>query len=397
MKRPAIALLLVVTLASACSTTRLRVNVDVYKGPLATLNADSLALAKSVVASPLFSPEGRMDVYRDIEGQVGSMVRQETVAALSGLLGKAAATVTADTLWRAKDGKAGIGVRLDEEWAGVGAKAQETYKSAVQLLFEAEPNGLESMDESLQARLRDNFAATVQQFDLFRKQTEDAIADGLEGKVTEAAIKQIVEQAGLLLTFPPVDVDRFIAASADVQGRAVGYPLFDSRVASVIGHENDWIPFMSANFKAEGGNAQFVVVREGLVVFRQKSLDFDPTPIVGAGTALSKLGLKVAAAASSGLVPGNVPGLPSATGDGDSKPATVDQPTFLVNNAETEANKNTLQHRLEAKIQLLTRLADLLDRAEKAKNDEDELQKIRKEVEIAVGFYLGSVAEPVED
>jgi hypothetical protein len=119
-----------------------------------------------------------------------------------------------------------------------------------------------------------------------------------------------------------------IAANGADEGRVVGTPLFDPMIsvlarapqpvrrttrAAWVGRMREWVPISHARFNAKGGNAQFVVVREGLLVFRQKSLDFDPTPVVGAGTATAKLGLSVASALMSSY------GIPVGGGKGGSE------------------------------------------------------------------------------
>ena len=77
---------------------------------------------------------------------------------------------------------------------------------------------------------------------------------------------------------------RGVAAGGAVAGRVVGTPLFDPMVGTLargssplrrkirtldVNRSVEWIPFSRSHFSAHGGNSQFVVVREGHLVFRQ--------------------------------------------------------------------------------------------------------------------------------
>jgi hypothetical protein len=137
------------------------------------------------------------------------------------------------------------------------------------------------------------------------------------------------------------------------------------------------VPISHARFNAKGGNAQFVVVREGLLVFRQKSLDFDPTPVVGAGTATAKLGLSVASALMSGY------GIPVGGGKGGSE---SDGATG-VSEEDIAAAKETLQARKRTTRAFVGRLANLQARLEKGDLKPEQIKAIRAELAREVQLF----------
>jgi hypothetical protein len=125
------------------------------------------------------------------------------------------------------------------------------------------------------------------------------------------------------------------------------------------------------------------VVQEGLLVFRKKSLDFDPTATIGAGTALTRVGLKVAAALASGATGLPISSITNAA-PGTSKSGELPQGQLVINAAEIAAGKRQLKRRSLAKQEYLTVLADLYERAVKPGAKLDELQK---EFEKITNFY----------
>lgn len=151
------------------------------------------------------------------------------------------------------------------------------------------------------------------------------------------------------------DLASGIASQAEISGRIVGYPIFDPGVAGLLTDDANWAPFSCNVFKANGGNAQFVVVREGSVVFHKKSLDFDPSSAISAGQAASDLALNVAGAIATGKM------ITTTRGTGGAPDTNT--PQDVVNLASLEANKDTLARRRQFLKELLIRLAELSERA----------------------------------
>jgi len=177
-----------------------------------------------------------------------------------------------------------------------------------------------------------------------------------------------------------------IAASADVDGRLVGYPIFDPRITQLSKDSDAWTDFCDTNFAVYFGDAQFVAVREGLVVFNIKSLDFDPTPAIGAGAASARLGLKVAGAAISGAT-----GIPIGSVGGSGTASTEngkEQSQIVVNDAGIAADTDLLSSRKNAKMVLLGALADLDDKAALPGAD---LAEIKSTFRSYLNYYQGSV------
>jgi len=174
-----------------------------------------------------------------------------------------------------------------------------------------------------------------------------------------------------------------IAAGGSVDGRVVGTPLFDPMVGALargssplrreirtldVNRKVEWIPFSRSRFSAHGGNSQFVVVREGHLVFRQKSLDFDPTPVVGAGVATSKLGLKVASAVLSSY------GITVPTADG------ADSGGDTESGLDPEGLQQVLDARRAQSRAFVGRLANLYKRLEDQELSPEQLTAIRAEL-----------------
>jgi hypothetical protein len=160
--------------------------------------------------------------------------------------------------------------------------------------------------------------------------------------------------------------------------------LFDKKIALLSQKGEDWESFTTNHFEAFWGTAQFVVVREGLLVYHQKNLDFDPTPAVGAGTAVSKLGLKVAAALASGLATGGVgavPGLQAAKGGGGQGAGSQAVLPSSVDEGRIEIDRKKLDRWREARRNLLMSIANLMER----KIASPEL--LKEELKSEVDFY----------
>lgn len=183
-----------------------------------------------------------------------------------------------------------------------------------------------------------------------------------------------------------------IAANGADEGRVIGTPLFDPMIsvlarapqpvrrttrAAWVRRPREWVPISHARFGARGGNAQFVVVREGLLVFRQKSLDFDPTPVVGAGTATAKLGLSVASALMSSY------GIPVGGGKGGSE----DNAAPGASEEDIAAAKETLLARKRATRAFVGRLASLHARLETKDLKPEQVKAIRAELAREVQLF----------
>lgn len=176
-------------------------------------------------------------------------------------------------------------------------------------------------------------------------------------QVAGMSTDQLIRQVGLAVAYSlPSSSASGIASQAEISGRIVGYPIFDPGVAGLLTDDVNWAPFSCNVFKANGGNAQFVVVREGSVVFHKKSLDFDPSSAISAGQAASDLALNVAGAIATGKM------ITTTRGTGGAPDTNT--PQDVVNLASLEASKDTLARRRQFLKELLIRLAELAERAE---------------------------------
>jgi hypothetical protein len=220
---------------------------------------------------------------------------------------------------------------------------------------------------------------------------ESIVAHTSQGDVTVDAPKQI-ELAGVRL-----DADRAsgIATEGPVTGRVAGYPLFDSLFIQVLRNSKPgmpdpnlyWTPMSRTRSRASGGNNQFVMIRQGLLVFHQKSLDFDPTPIIGAASASARLGIKIAAQLASGAtgVPLPIPG----DGGDEQQPAAEPLPASEV---DTELLRQRVELRDEAERETLRELAGLLEDLDAlAENDEEGRADILKRMNSIIRRYQGKI------
>lgn len=181
-----------------------------------------------------------------------------------------------------------------------------------------------------------------------------------------------------------------VAGSASTENNVVGYPIFDRLIPMIASDrgKGSWVNYSKNRFTAVGGDAQFVVVRDGLVVFHQKSLDFDPTPVVGAGTAVARLGLKVAAAIAAGMSGGAAGSLGNLLGGSGSKPSDSGS-----GSTDPETKRQILQQREAAKLMLLQDLADLCRRTPAGASG-PELAKLRQQLQGLINHYEASLALP---
>jgi hypothetical protein len=143
-----------------------------------------------------------------------------------------------------------------------------------------------------------------------------------------------------------------IAGNERFNGQTVGSPLFSNSIRYLPKDDKYWSTYSRTKFSAYGGDAQFVAVRKGLVDFRQKSLDFDPTSTIAAGSALTKASLKVAAALATGQIP-------SLTGTEKQENTDV----VWVDEAQFKSDKETLKRRTRATQIYLGELAEIYDKS----------------------------------
>lgn len=176
------------------------------------------------------------------------------------------------------------------------------------------------------------------------------------GPVNGALVANAVDVAVASAVPERADIVSGIASQQTISGRLVGYPIFDPAISGLLTDDKHWAPFGRNRFKVTGGNAQFVVVREGSVIFHKKSLDFDPSSAISAGQATANLALSVAGAMATGRVLSA-----DAVAPGEASTLTA---STLVDMKATEAGKSKLDARREARKALLLRLADVMERAQ---------------------------------
>lgn len=387
-------LLLCLVVTSGCAT--LKVDVDVYKPPLPDSPSEMLRLADLALVNSAFDPSARPAVYRNLLEQAHLDYVKKTKAALDPKgTGSEAAEKAAETLWRGTgEEDKGTKGNIDSAWEKLNPKAQAVYSAAlavdrsfvgcVPCLAECQELGPCLKREKPDAKWRDRYqeqlfdlrqalAAYNAEYGIFRGQLCKALDFGCQDQVPTLVLADSTLSA------------RGIAASVDLNGPAVGAPIFDDRIGALSADNKYWSRFSSATFTSSGGNSQFVVVREGLVVFRQKSLDFDPTSAVGAGTALTRLGLQVAAAMATGK---------AVTQKEGSK--TEVNTTALVNEAELESNKDLLEQRTKARRAILLDLAKILEdtQAAEAQPTDDKIKGLRTRFESVINFFQGQTAKP---
>lgn len=364
--------LLLLVMTSGCAS--MKVDVDIYKGPLSASPASLGQLARSVLSSSAFQPQARQNAYLKLLEELRPVYEGAINATSEGRSHPGAAS----TLWR--DTKKNI----DSAWQKVSERAQVVYSAAWaldQALIVPENNEL--YQQQL-AALRNALAEHGAEYGAFQSQLASALRPPLS----------VLDQSRFFNLAETSLSGSGIAASAELTGRAVGHPIFSDRISGSVASRKNWVPFSSSTFTSEGGNSQFVIVREGLVVFRQKSLDFDPTPVIGAGTAMARLGLQVAAAVATGS--SSVGNKAAANGNqGDAAAAQISKET-LVNEAELESNKEFLERRSVARRELLLSLATLLEEVEAAEKQatDTKLKELRSRFDSVVNFFQGRTAKP---
>lgn len=171
----------------------------------------------------------------------------------------------------------------------------------------------------------------------------------------------------------------------------VGSPLFSEQISAMIKDGANWESINNSNFSAYWGDSQFVVVRKGLVEFRQKSLDFDPAPAVAAGSSITALGLKVASAVATGQ-------FPAVGGESESSGTNTPAPLPKVDQASIDANQTLLNRRLFARQEYLMTLADIHDEIKTANTSGTPLttERVKKKLTNATALFEGRLRLPKE-
>lgn len=270
-----------------------------------------------------------------------------------------------------------------KKWRPLEPLFQREIDSRIKLSFEQVVKGLEQLEEAVYSANTQKpssydesggtafsgIPANDYQQLLVAKDLYDLKYESLESKLAEMykiQIENSADEQKAITKLKELSPDRVVGISSGdmVKGRVIGSPIFNKNIRALSKNSSYWKPFNSNSFTAIGGDAQFVAVRKGLVEYRQKSLDFDPTPAVGAGSALTSAGLKVAAA----LASGQIPVLPS---DG-SEPISSEQ---VINEVEIKTNNELLARRKQAKALYLMTLSGILSDLEAGTIDDSMAQK----------------------
>lgn len=391
------------------SCTTLKTSVDVYKGDLPPLTSQSIHLALNIMNHNLFKAEKRNMAFEYYMGNLKidfieftkakyekTLPSQENYKNKSPEEIKVQAKENAESEWLDDKGKNGISILIREEWEKYDAGAQNVYNKAIKSYqFSSMVAGLTLKDESLKAfrilqGAYDHYMSTLNPEVLFNNIDELLF----KGKNNENSFNlNTVDGYSKLNDLWKIKPG--IAASELVKGKVVGYPLFNPMIAYVsrnnIGTCSDWENFNSTIFRTIFGNAQFVAVREGLLVFNSKALDFDPTPIVGAGTATAKLGVKLAGAIAEGTL-----GIPHNMLSTDKESAAQSSSgglgEYRINQVDNESIKATINYRTQARVKMLSELGLLLEKIEEKQYSEEKKGDVLKEYQRIIYFYLGQLS-----
>jgi hypothetical protein len=363
--------ILAIILIFACSgCATLQVDVDLYKDPIGLKSVD---LTSAILKKDWFDKEKRSKLYNTfIENAKEKVLERNTKAYLRTKEKEGRAVAEADATNWANQDWVRIKELIDEEWKDVDQYAQRVRSAALKALESESAEDYDTLrevyDSYVKARPFSNFVAKVNK--ALKSELKASDIDGFT---------QIYESSQMASG---------IAASAELEGRYVGYPIFDPLISKISKNDTAWSNFVHTDFSANCGNAQFVLVREGLVVFHMKSLDFDPTPIIGAGAATAKLGLQIASAMASGYssLPLSI-SKQSGGSTGDAASSSQSKASTTVNESEIQANRELLKSRLRVKAELLNALADLYDKV-----SDKNLDYVKKEFTSEINFYQGRVA-----
>ena len=363
MKRILPMAVLAVWALSGCATLNVDVDVSTESGVAVPHNSEDKL--RAILRQSIVDGNERNQIFERYVVQLGSWIEEEyTRTLVRAGAEQPAAQVTAERIRMQT-----IGL-VRREWEDVVRSADALETAAEKVLVDVAVKGdLSGYPEILGQAF--TFEGRV---DGFRNKLEEIFEDLEIHSAFRARITLLTEQF--------TRVDFAIAASEKTAGRIVGYPIFDPRISRLKRDNEVWVDFVDARFRTFGGSAQFVAVREGLVVYRQKSLDFDPTPVVGAGAALAKLGLRVAAAQVTGTA------LFDAEGEAG-KPGTAG--VTIVDKGGMRVSEDALRVRRDARLQALNALAALLKSLE-GNADATALVSAKAEYTSIVKFYQGQVA-----
>ncbi|HVR96974.1 MAG TPA: hypothetical protein VMW27_10185, partial [Thermoanaerobaculia bacterium] len=272
-------LLLCLVITSGCAT--LEVDVDIYKPPFPDSPSEMLRLADLALVNSAFDPSARALAYQTLLQQAhADYINKAKPAAVSLGMDLKEAEKAAETLWlgTGEENNKGTKGNIDSAWEKLNPKAQAVYSAALAVdrsfvacvpclaecqdldpclkRGESDAKWRDRYQEQL-FNLRQALAAYNAEYGVFRGQLCAALGFGCEDKVPTLTLADSTLSA------------RGIAASVELNGPAVGAPIFDDRIGVLSPDDKRWSKFSSATFTSSGGNSQFVVVREGLVVFRQ--------------------------------------------------------------------------------------------------------------------------------
>ena len=407
--------------------TKLRIDIDMYKGAPPDVIRKATDLMEIVQEQPVFTQERREVLKAQFLGEARDVI-VKTNSATYQLQGssKEVAAARAQTDWSSLE--PGFAkewdLRIDTPAKAVGDSLRLLQKSLLEestsqsirvesaaldqrygaYLFSA-GQFLERVESFLESSIT-TFKASLEQAKKKKAELEvktaltttEAVEIANTNRALEAA--PVIENSrdAYVETKQELSVDRRagVASNEAVAGRVVGYPIFTEDAALLDRRPTAWAPFVTEEFKADMGDAQFVVVREGLVVYRQKSLDFDPTPVAGAGAALTRVGLQVAAAVATGATGVPVAGLIPKDGGQQDSETPVSQQQVVVNEAEMKDSQQLLQDRILARREYMTRLAELMEKLTDPNINTETLAKIQKELERWTSFYHARAQIPQE-
>ncbi len=362
----------IILAAMMMGCAQLRIAVDVYRGPIPVAWEQAWRVSTAAVA--VTSDEARQAQRSAVLGEIDSKVTaalKKKFASDKELLDKALLAWQGAT---APELTSGVKQSVEIEWNSVDQAAQRLNQAASTLKANLNADPTQQIGTGV--------SSAYANFRLAREQLNQAWTNFVT-KIKTALTEVLSVDTAVLGGLENHFVSRAIATSDTVEGRLVGSPLFDPRIPALSRAEQDWVSFGANSFDAFWGTSQFVVVREGLVVYHQKSLDFDPTSAVGAGSALSRLGLKVAAAQASGIVP-----MPKAEGSDAGDATATTAPLFDAD--AVEQNRVLLERRRNARHQFLRAMASLLERSEILGAASDS---INKELNREITYYLGRTAK----
>lgn len=350
----------------------LRIDTELYEGAIAPTNASLHHRAERVLKRDLFQAKKREALGESIKESLGETYVDHVASDLA-VAQVANAEDTARKTWTAAK------QTIDDAWKAYAtlAAAVEDHARALRRHTASESGLADRKALAAAAALDESLAKLSDGQDVFLKQV---LLHFNAKQQNDQSLQQAMSAVFVVEADPPSLAG--IAAPNGISSRQVGYPLFDEDIHQVLADDeyDAWRPFSTAVFRTWGGNAQFVAKSEGQLVFRQKSLDFDPTPVVGAGTAVAKVAAQVAAAVASSTAGIPLPKLGSSNSD-----ETADYAS-QANQAKLDADEALLRDRKEAKRAFLLELARLQDAA-KATKDPKALQDLARQLQAAIAMF----------